>query len=94
MCAVAAAGVLLGDVNNIVSCSAAVRGAEQLLLAFDLERAAQCDRFKPCWPARVVWPFDYAPKCSQRAVVLPQSGANAVLTKMIGVLLRLVSYRR
>jgi len=32
-----AAGVLLGDVNNIVSCSAAVRGAEQLLLAFDLK---------------------------------------------------------
>ena len=37
VCAVAAAGVLLGDAYNVVSCSQAVRGAKQLLLAFDLK---------------------------------------------------------
>ena len=37
MCAVAVTGVLLGDVNNIVSCSQAVRGAKQLLFSLDLK---------------------------------------------------------
>ena len=61
----AALGVASGGLGS-GSCSSAVAAAAG---APPLPGVAS----EPCWPARVVWPFDYGLKCSQRAVVLPQS---------------------